>query len=210
VGYYIRVLTDRESRIATWRIQGWLDARGLADVAVAVEEGGRDAWEQVALERGQERRLATIERNPVEPGSLGSDEIQEFLDALPDARPRSAAGWLARYLPRVRVIYAFQIAQSVLSRDDDADWAAIGAVQSGIRRALGGISQSDGEGFTNKEGYHILWQFADEVTGPWNTAVLTWLGRWRRFQMDLGNREHREAFISGRVPKGVRTTRGRR
>jgi hypothetical protein len=29
--------------------------------------------------------------------------------------------------------------------------------------------------------------------------------RWVAFQMDLGNREHRQAFVDGRVPHGVRT-----
>jgi hypothetical protein len=28
-------------------------------------------------------------------------------------------------------------------------------------------------------------------------------GKWIRFQMDLGNRKHRKAFLAGKVPDGV-------
>jgi hypothetical protein len=64
------------------------------------------------------------------------------------------------------------------------------------------IVQADGEGFTNEDGYHIIWDFSDQVTGPWWMAVLV-NGRWVPFKMDLANRGHREAFLAGRVPAGV-------
>jgi hypothetical protein len=40
------------------------------------------------------------------------------------------------------------------------------------------IIQADGEGFTNEDGYHIVWQFSDSVSGPWNMGVLQ-DGVWR-------------------------------
>lgn len=73
--------------------------------------------------------------------------------------------------------------------------------------ALGGILQSDNEGFTNEhgyeDGYSILWQFDDRVRGPWKMAVLSPDGHWTAFEMNLGNRAHREAFFSGKLPEGV-------
>ena len=36
----------------------------------------------------------------------------------------------------------------------------------------GGIMQADNEGFSNEDGYHILWQFDDDVTGDWWLRVL--------------------------------------
>lgn len=34
-------------------------------------------------------------------------------------------------------------------------------------------------------------------------AVLDETGQWKRFEMDLGNLEHRKAFQEGRVPENV-------
>src|SRR5512135_3082541 len=61
------------------------------------------------------------------------------------------------------------------------------------------IIQADGEGFTNEEGYHIVWQFADHVSGPWKMGVLQ-DGVWQHFTMDLGDPDHRSAFLRGAVP----------
>lgn len=71
-----------------------------------------------------------------------------------------------------------------------------------IRAAAPSIIQADLEGFTNEEGYHILWQFSDPVTGPWWMGVLK-NNAWVHFQMDLGNVSHREAFLRGEVPQRV-------
>ena len=60
------------------------------------------------------------------------------------------------------------------------------------------ILQADGEGFTNEEGYHIVWQFSDSVSGPCNMGVLQ-DGVWRHFSMDLGDPDHRAAFLRGSV-----------
>ena len=65
--------------------------------------------------------------------------------------------------------------------------------------------QADGEGFTNEEGYHIVWQFSDSVSGPWKMGVLQ-DGVWRHFSMDLGDPDHRAAFLKGTVPDDL--TRG--
>jgi hypothetical protein len=56
--------------------------------------------------------------------------------------------------------------------DTERGWDAIHLVQSLLWSAADGILQADGEGFSNLDGYHILWQFSDSVKGPWNMAVL--------------------------------------
>jgi hypothetical protein len=56
------------------------------------------------------------------------------------------------------------------------------------------------EGFSNEKGHHVLWQFSEVVEGEWNVAVLDPDGKWVAFTMDLGNLEHRRAFLDGRVP----------
>ena len=73
------------------------------------------------------------------------------------------------------------------------------------------ILQADNEGFTNEEGFHIVWQFSDSVSGAWNMAVLQ-DGTWHHFKMDLGDPDHREAFLQRRSAGGlsaIRATRSR-
>jgi hypothetical protein len=205
MGYYIRVLAEKEDPIPVSQIQAWLQAAGLTNVDVIVEDGDSESWNQVTLKRKRGKELVTIERNPIEPHSLGEEELHEFISEVRDAKPKSAANWLKEYLPTVRAIYAFQI---LFHTNKNDDWREVHIVQENIWNTLDGILQADGEGFSNREGYHILWQFSDHVTGTWNMAVLAETGRWRIFQMDLGNPEHRKAFLEGKVPKGVKSKQG--
>ena len=73
---------------------------------------------------------------------------------------------------------------------------ALHALRSKLWERGDAIIQADGEGFTNEEGYHIVWQFSDSVSGPWNMGVLQ-DGVWRHFSMDLGDPDHRAAFLKG-------------
>ena len=41
----------------------------------------------------------------------------------------------------------------------------------------GRILQADGEGLSNEDGYHNLWQFPEDAAGAWNMAVLDATGR---------------------------------
>lgn len=63
--------------------------------------------------------------------------------------------------------------------------------------------QADFEGFSNENGHHILWQFGEDVEGEWHIAVLDHKGKWVAFTVDLGDPEHKQAFLDGRVPVGV-------
>ena len=75
-------------------------------------------------------------------------------------------------------------------------------MKSGIWSFAPSIIQADNEGFTNEDGFHILWQFGESVDGPWWMGVLC-DDQWRHFQMDLGNRQQRERFLQGQLPEGV-------
>ena len=63
--------------------------------------------------------------------------------------------------------------------------------------------QADREGFSNEDGYHILWQFSESAKGDWWMGVLR-DGSWTHFQMDLGNLKQRESFFQGLVPDGAK------
>ena len=123
------------------------------------------------------------------------------MEEIAECKPVSAAKWLADYLPKVKTIYAFQW----LSGTDVKDGRAIiGSLMIGLHKTVGGVIQADGEGFSDDEqGDSILWQFSDGVNGPWRMAILQ-DGRWVRFEMQLGNRKHREAFLRGEIPAGVK------
>ncbi len=70
---------------------------------------------------------------------------------------------------------------------------------------LGGILRADLEGFRNEEGFQITWEFVDRVKGECAMAVLDPNDHWIAFRMDLGNKQHREAFCEGRIPSGLQT-----
>jgi len=93
-------------------------------------------------------------------------------------------------------VYAFQHLQGA---ETETGSAALHALRSSIWERGEAIIQADLEGFTNEDGYHIVWQFSDNVSGSWNMAVLQ-DGTWHHFKMDLGDYGHREAFLNGEVP----------
>ncbi|MEQ1518614.1 MAG: hypothetical protein ABL931_19205, partial [Usitatibacteraceae bacterium] len=96
-------------------------------------------------------------------------------------------------------IYAFQ----VLGETTDSGWAAIGALKGKLWNALSGIFQADGEGFSNEAGYQIVWQFSERVSGPWWMGLLK-DGAWVHFEIELGNQSHRDHFLNGQIPPGVK------
>jgi len=169
---------------------------GHPDYKLILEEGSEEEWDAILLSSVDEVEVALLERKPVFDGSAGQDEIADLLEDLDGCKPRSAVQWLEDYLESVRTVYALQHLQgSELSDGGNA----LHALRSALWERGDAIIQADGEGFTNEEGYHIVWQFSDSVSGPWNMGVLH-DGVWRHFKMDLGDPDHRAAFKRGEVP----------
>jgi hypothetical protein len=81
--------------------------------------------------------------------------------------------------------------------------AALGRVRELIWARGDAILQADREGFTNEDGFHIVWQFSDTASGPWWMAVREG-DSWISFQIDLGRADHRAAFLAGRIPRDVK------
>lgn len=197
MGYYIRVLALNDEPISIHEIKDLLSGTDLL-MNIEVENGDTVQWNQIILKHDEELSVAIIERNPTNK-ELGKKEIQEFIEEIEDYKPHSAVKWLKSFLPKVKVIYAFQILDGAEKRKG---WEVLREVQGLIWNKLGGIFQADGEGFSNEDGYHILWQFSETVSGPWNMAVKGTFGGWTAFTMDLGDEEQRKAFCNGKVPKG--------
>jgi len=196
VGYYIRLLTPNPAVVSIDRIKGSLQSKiPTADIQSLTADGS--SWTDFEIAQGEETLCVVSRALDSDADRLVQEELGEFASELEDAKPTNAARWVQDYLSKVRAIYAFQILGSV---NTDERWDAIGAVTQCLQDAVGGIVQADGEGFSNEEGYHIVWQFSDKVTGKWNCAILSGDGSWKRFEMDLGSLEHRQAFWNGRVP----------
>ena len=146
-------------------------------------------------------QLAQLERNPIIDGELGKEELDELRVDIQNYKPASAVKWLTNYFEKVKVIYAFQILNAAF---DDGNFEIIGAIKAKIWNKTKGIGQADNEGFTNEEGYHILWQFTENVKGELSCAVRNWLGKWDKFVMDLGDTVQRQEFQNGKIPKQAR------
>lgn len=199
MGYYTRVLTTQEKCVPIDDLRRALQTADF-EAVLDLEDGESEDWQQLVLKHSDGLEIAAIERNPVGDGSLGGEEIEEFESELEDARPQSGADWLRSFFPRVRCIYAFQ---HLSGTDAKRGFEILSALKNSIWSRATAIIQSDGEGFTNEDGYHILWQFSDRVSGTWWMGVLR-DGRWLHFQMDLGNPSHREAFWRGEIPAGAK------
>ena len=195
MGYYTRVLSKYEDfpsfEELTQVVQG-----DHPSFKLSIEEGTEDAWESLLLSGDGEVEVAVLERFPVSDGSIGQDEITEFIEDSQDCKPESGVEWLHAFLDEVKTVYSFQ---HLVGSETEEGLAALHALRTFLWQRGESIIQADMEGFTNEEGYHIVWQFSDTVSGAWNMAVLQ-DGTWHQFQMDLGDPDQREAFFRGEVP----------
>lgn len=195
MAYYIRVFGAQAPEIRIDHLNKCLSSEGFEARCKTLEDSDSE-WIQGLIFNGDNTEIALLEHNKVVPDSIGSEELQEFIEEITDCKPASAVEWLLNFLPDVSVIYAIQILNGV---EHDDGWAVIETICEYLLSATSGILQSDGEGFTNLDRFHILWQFSEDATGPWNMAVLKG-GEWISFQMDLGDPGQRTAFLNGEVP----------
>lgn len=201
MSYYIRVLGKQDPNIHLNQMLKDLESAGMqADLQIPDDEHV-DNWTVLDVKNKSGESLVQIERNPIAEGELGMDEIEEFKEEIQDYKPDSAVKWLTKYFDRIKVIYAFQLLHASSEEDN---FKIIASIKKTIWNQTGGILQADNEGFSNEDGYHILWQFSENVTGEWNCAVRNFLGGWNRFQMDLGDTIQRQEFQNGKVPKGAK------
>lgn len=202
MGYYIRILGINDPDIHLDRLLEDLKFDGLTAKINIQENQTPDSWSLIQIANSNDLVIAQIERNPVVEGELGFDELNEFREEIIDYKPDSSVEWLTKYFDRIKVIYAFQILNDCFTDDN---YSIISTIRNSIWNITGGILQADNEGFSNDNGYHILWQFSDSVTGDWHMALLNNDNEWIKFRMDLGDKEQREEFKNGLIPeKAVR------
>ncbi len=173
------------------------------DYKLTVEEGTEEEWESLLLSGNDEVEVAVLERNPVSNGSVGQDEVADFIEETQDCKPETGVAWLHEFLAEVKTVYSFQHLQGSETVDGGN---ALHGLRSHLWERGDAILQADNEGFTNEEGFHIVWQFSDSVTGPWNMGILQ-DDTWHHFKMDLGDPDHREAFLNGEMPADLSVLR---
>jgi len=195
MSYYTRVLSKQEE-FPSFDELALLIRAAHPEFKLTIESGEDDEWETLLLSGNDEVEVAVLERNPVYDGSTGQDEIADFLEDIQDCKPESGAAWLAEYLAEVKTVYALQHLQGA---DTEDGGNALHALRTALWERGDAIIQADGEGFTNEEGFHIVWQFSDSVSGPWNMGIYK-DDLWHHFKMDLGDPDHRAAFLAGEVP----------
>ena len=195
MGYFIRVLGIYEDPISVSELLAELEQQGLTASLQPDQDG--DPWSVIDVEAGNGSKLAQIEKNFVFPGCLAQAELDEFRAIIRAHQPLSAVQWLDRYFDKVRIMYAFRIFDAALVDDN---FEVVSALKRAIWGKSGGLLQNDLEGFSNDEGFHILWQFPDDISGDKYCAVLD-NGEWLKFRMDLGDHFQRMAFWAGEVPQ---------
>lgn len=201
MSYYTRVLSKDEEFPSFDELAQFVRTEH-PEFRLTIEDGTEEDWETLLLSGTDEVEVALLERNPVFDGSAGQDEIADFLEDIQDCKPRSGVQWLEDYLESVKTVYAFLHLQGA---DTVGGGNALHALRSKLWERGDAILQADGEGFTNEEGFHIMWQFSDSISGPWKMGVLQ-DGVWHHFSMDLGDPDHRAAFMKGLVPDDLSST----
>lgn len=198
MAYYSRVLSKDEEFPSLDELQALL-AEHHSAFKLTVEDGEEEEWESLLLQSDDEVEVAVIERSVVEDGSLGQDQIADLLEDLEDGKPESGVAWVKEFLDEVQTVYSFQHLQG---SETEEGGNALHALRAAIWERGDSIMQTDHEGFTNEEGFHVVWQFDDSISGPWNMGVLQ-DGTWYHFKMDLGDPDHRTAFLNGEMPSDL-------
>jgi hypothetical protein len=122
--------------------------------------GSDNDWEDISISGPSEISISILSR--IAAGSeAGNSVINKLKEGLSGAYPASAREWIKKYLSRVKTIYAFQLLTENLTTD--AEWRTLGQIQNLLKDQLGGIIQSDHEGYFNENGDYILWQMYGRV-----------------------------------------------
>jgi hypothetical protein len=140
---------------------------------------------------------AVVERDEVDPGTLGADTIKTILDELPLGGPPAGARWLRDFLGRVRAIYTIRLRPEAMLRCPDSI-RAIDTLRQTIREIVGGIAETDDYGFTN-EGDHFIWLMPRIVSDETlDVATLDESsGAWMPGSLDLGDPQSLATFLRG-------------
>jgi hypothetical protein len=157
-------------------------------------------WRQLDVTYSDGSWSFSFERHSVaKSGGRWTDDLSFFNGWAGAMEPAVNTQWVMQYLTRVQTVYMFRCSNSA----PDTNLELVRDIVDSLQHDEdGGLLYAELEGWSNEEGYQITWEFSDRVSGSWWMALRRDDG-WETFQMELGNRAHRQAFKSGQVPAGV-------
>jgi hypothetical protein len=202
VGYDMRVFAKSDSSVPVSWFRGAFDHLGT-DVVIECDGGTEDRWQSLVVEHGDGREICFVEREEVSPESLAAREVQDYLDALADYRPRSGAEWVREFLARVRVVYPVRV-----QSDDDTDpdgWDVMQFIVTEHARRLDGITHAELEGFYINENRYLVAATPDAerlVPDSGCVVAIRQGDGWTAFRALPGDGTF-AAFLRGEVPDGV-------
>jgi hypothetical protein len=160
-------------------------------------------WRQISVTYPDGSWSFDFERYTVGgPGQWGED-LGFFRGWLGVVEPSVNTQWLFQYLARVQTVYMFRCSNSAPQSSLDLVNEIVDSLRHDDENVGGhsGVLYAELEGWSNEDGQHLTWEFSDRVSGLWWMALRRDEG-WESFQMDRGNRDHRNAFKAGKVPAG--------
>jgi hypothetical protein len=165
---------------------------------IKLAAGTEQFWERVEILSSSGTVFSTLDRDIVNPDSIGETTLTELRTLISDKYPLKSRQYLNNYFYTVHVIYTFN---TFTDRMDQDAWALLGEVQTFMKASLRGITQIDNEGFYNEMGDYILYQMHENAIGSVPAAVLDDRGEWISYSLRLGDVNAVDLFKNGIVPK---------
>ncbi len=194
---YLRIMTVTDRDIPLIDLQKAARHGAIWSMDLPSNDGNYLLVGPVANQAGE--IWATIERNLVGPGTLGAEEVAEFMDTLDQGGPPSAGRWLTDYLESVRAIYAIRIYPDAM-KDDPKAFETIYEVRTALHKIIGGIGRWGDLGYTNDQD-RLIWCRRDRnVAGMTVASMLDeFSGRWIEIQVNLDDPTEFSAFQNGEI-----------
>jgi hypothetical protein len=171
--------------------------KSLSD-RIKLAAGNEQLWERVEILTSAHTVFATLDKDIVNPDTVGETTLTELRTLISDKYPLKSRQYLDNYFYTVHVIYTFTI---FTDRMDQDAWALLGDVQTFMKASLRGITQSDNEGFYSEMGDYILYQMHENAIGSVPAAVLNDKGEWISYSLRLWDENAIDLFKNGIVPK---------
>ncbi len=192
MAYHVRVLATSERVIPFSEIKN-------QGKSIRLVSGTDMLWNRIEIYVPEANLISILERHLVSAGSQGESELGQLKDSIQSSYPVTAREWLRKYFSGVKTIYSFELFGEKITKDG---WPVLGRIQNLLRDLLGGIIQSDNEGFYNESGNYILWQMYEGAIGTIQAATLDEKGKWITFKLKLTDAKAIEQFKQGLPQKG--------
>ena len=181
MAYYTRVLSKDEEFPAFEELALFVRTEH-PEYRLTIEEGSEEEWESLLLVGTDEVEVALVERYEVYDGSAGQDEISDLIEDLYDVKPGERRG-VAQELISKRCGRRFMRSSICRGWETEDGGNALHGLRARLWERGDAILQADNEGFTNEEGFHIVWQFSDSVFRAWEYGRLQ--GRYEQSTLKM-------------------------